>query len=125
LLKSYFSYTAKSLFIIDIIIHKRGIPEAVYFRIFLRAYFSQSIRADYLPLLTDPIRWEEYARINIRKYTAVRCTPSKFDKKYQKSIPFFYYLSFVFTTTALESFITEVSNSNESAKVTNVNSVGI
>jgi len=49
----------------------------VYFRIFLRAYFSEAIsRADYPPLPTGPIGWEQYARRNIRKYLASDVTPN-------------------------------------------------
>ena len=48
----------------------RSTPEVVYFRIFLRAYFSESIRADYPPLPIDPIGWKKYAGRNIGKYAA-------------------------------------------------------
>jgi len=46
--------------------HISGTPEAVYFRRFLRAYFSQPVRANYPTLPTDLIGWEKYARRNPR-----------------------------------------------------------
>jgi len=54
----------------------RGKPEALYVRRFLRAYFSEPIRADYSPLPTDPIGWYVCAaRVEIYKITGLRVYP--------------------------------------------------